>query len=104
VLEAQACGLPCVGISGSFMDANIMAGLDAWSRDNTAASLADAVERFGEMDLAALGAEASLKVHARFSWQRVFVQQWDLYSRARLQGADALHGLESRAFLPALAE
>ena len=104
VLEAQACGLPCVGISGSFMDANIMAGLDAWSRDNTPASLADAVGRFGEMDLAALGAEASLKVHARFSWQRVFVQQWDLYSRARLQGAAALHGLEPRPFLSALAE
>ena len=26
VLEAQACGLPCVGIAGSFMDANVMAG------------------------------------------------------------------------------
>jgi alpha-1,6-mannosyltransferase len=104
VLEAQACGLPCVGISGSFMDANVMVGLDQWSRRNTPAAVADAVERMAALDLPALGAEASAKVHARFSWQRVFVRQWDLYSRARLQGAAALHGLEQPAFLAPLAE
>jgi alpha-1,6-mannosyltransferase len=103
VLEAQACGLPCVGISGSFMDANIMAGLDLWAKTNTPAALADAIARFDGVDLAALGAEASQKVHARFSWNRVFVRQWDLYSRARLQGAAALHSLEPNRFTPDLA-
>jgi alpha-1,6-mannosyltransferase len=95
VLEAQACGLPCVGISGSFMDANVMVGLEHWARSNTPTAVADAVERFSALDLPALGLEASAKVHARFSWQRVFTRQWDLYSRARLQGAAALHGMDT---------
>ena len=86
VLEAQACGLPCVGIRGSFMDANVMIGLDQWADRNEPADLADAIERFFNLDLAAFGAEASRLVHARFSWNKVFARQWDLYTRARLQG------------------
>lgn len=89
VLEAQACGLPCVGISGSFMDANVMVGLDQWARQNQPADLADAIERFGKLDLAALGAEASRLVRARFSWDKVFTRQWDLYTRAQLHGMEA---------------
>lgn len=103
VLEAQACGLPCVGISGSYMDANIMAGLDLWAKHNQPAELADAIERFDGLDLAAIGAEVSQKVHARFSWNRVFMRQWDLYSRARLHGAEALHSFEPKPFVPDLA-
>jgi len=102
VLEAQACGLPCVGIGGSFMDSNVMVGLDHWSRENTPDALATAVERFGELDLAALGADASRQVHARFSWHKVFVRQWDLYTRARVHGAAALHSLEPSPFVPGL--
>jgi len=103
VLEAQACGLPCVGIGGSFMDANVMVGLDQWSKKNTPEGLADAIERFDGLDLSALGAEASRLVHARFSWNKVFARQWDLYSRARLHGAEALHTLDSSPFVPNLA-
>jgi alpha-1,6-mannosyltransferase len=104
VLEAQACGLPCVGISGSFMDANIMTGLDQWATQNRPAELADAIERFDGLDLAALGAEASRLVHARFSWNRVFLRQWELYSRARLQGAASLRTLAPQSFAPAMAK
>jgi alpha-1,6-mannosyltransferase len=100
VLEAQACGLPCVGISGSFMDANIMVGLDKWATHNRPVELADAIERFDGVDRTALGLEASRMVHARFSWNRVFQRQWDLYSRARLQGAAALHSLDPQPFVP----
>jgi alpha-1,6-mannosyltransferase len=100
VLEAQACGLPCVGISGSFMDANVMVGLDQWSKRNVPGDLADAIERYEQLNLAALGAEASRLVHARFSWNKVFARQWDLYTRARLHGAEALHAFEPQAFSP----
>jgi alpha-1,6-mannosyltransferase len=94
ILEAQACGLPCVGIRGSFMDANVMAGLDEWAQRNEPADVADAIERFASMDLAALGAEVSRLVHARFSWNKVFARQWDFYTRARLHGAEALRDRE----------
>ena len=91
VLEAQACGLPCVGISGSFMDANVMVGLDQWAKRNDPRDLADAVERFEHLDMEVLGAEASRRVQAQFAWRKVFARQWELYTRACLHGAEALH-------------
>jgi alpha-1,6-mannosyltransferase len=102
VLEAQACGLPCVGISGSFMDANVMIGLDQWARRNNPNDLASAIERFGKLDLATLGSEASRLVHARFSWDKVFTRQWDLYTRARLHGTEAMRSIESHPITPPL--
>jgi len=100
VLEAQACGLPCVGVRGSFMDANIMVGLDQWATSNSPAAIADAIERYEHQDLAALGAEASRLVHARFSWDKVFARQWALYTRARIHGAEAFRSLEPQPFSP----
>jgi alpha-1,6-mannosyltransferase len=100
VLEAQACGLPCVGVRGSFMDANVMTGLDFWAARNDPAAMADAIERYEQLDLAALGAEASRLVHARFSWDKVFARQWALYTRARLHGAEELRSLEPYPFSP----
>jgi alpha-1,6-mannosyltransferase len=100
VLEAQACGLPCVGVRGSFMDANIMVGLDQWATRNDPEDIASAIERFAKLDLAALGAEASRRVHARFSWDKVFTRQWGLYTRARLHEVEAQHSLEVQPFHP----
>ncbi len=103
VLEAQACGLPCVGVRGSFMDANIMVGLDRWAARNDPREIADAVERYNGVDLPALGAEASRLVHARFSWDKVFTRQWSLYTHACIHGAEALHTIEPPRFSPNLA-
>ena len=101
VLEAQACGLPCVGVRGSFMDANIMTGLEHWATKNDPEDIADAIQRFEPLDLSALGAKASKMVHARFSWDAVFARQWQLYTAARLHGAEALHSIEPQPFSPA---
>jgi len=98
VLEAQACGLPCVGISGSFMDANVMVGLDQWATRNDPEDLADAIMRFEQMNLAAMGAEASRLVHARFAWKKVFAKQWAYYTHAWLHGAETLHSIEPHLF------
>jgi alpha-1,6-mannosyltransferase len=94
VLEAQACGLPCVGVRGSFMDANIMVGLDLWAAKNDPHDIADAIKRYENKDLASLGAEASRLVHARFSWDKVFERQWSLYTQAHLRGSEAILGTE----------
>jgi len=90
VLEAQACALPCVGVRGSFMDANIMTGLDLWATKNDPHDIADAIERYEGQDLAALGAQAAKLVRDRFSWDKVFLRQWSLYTKARVHGAESL--------------
>jgi hypothetical protein len=82
------------------MDANIMVGLDQWATKNEPGDLADAIERYEHLDLAAMGAEASKRVHARFSWDKVFARQWTLYTRAKLHGAEALHSIEPHPFSP----
>jgi alpha-1,6-mannosyltransferase len=103
ILEAQACGLPCVGVRGSFMDANVMAGLDQWATRNDPRDLAEAIHRCSDLDLAAMGAEVSRMVHARFSWHKVFARQWDFYTRARLHGAASLRTVETPPLVPGLA-
>jgi glycosyltransferase involved in cell wall biosynthesis len=77
-----------------------MTGLDLWAARNDPAAIADAIERFEQRDLAALGAEASRLVHARFSWDKVFARQWALYTRARLHGAEEFGSLEPHPFSP----
>ncbi len=90
VLEAQACGLPCVGVKGSFMDANIMVGLNLWATRNDPHDIADAIERYEEQDLPR-PRRASRKTSPRPAspWDKVFQRQWALYTKARLHGAPA---------------
>ncbi|MDR1303802.1 MAG: glycosyltransferase [Verrucomicrobiales bacterium] len=71
-LESQACGCPVVGIRGSYMDANIFAGLEHWAAENTPAALAAAIRRYATLDRRALGATAAAKVLAEYSWARSF--------------------------------
>jgi alpha-1,6-mannosyltransferase len=82
-LEAQACGCPVVGIRGSYMDANIFAGLEQWASDNSPEALAQAVQRLSDADREALGSQAARAVHERFSWAQVFGDLWQYYDRAR---------------------
>lgn len=82
VLEAQACGCPAVGIRGSYMDANVMVGLDHWADANKPDSLAEAILRMSQLDLPTMGKESSVAVHAKFSWERVFGELWTYYTAA----------------------
>ncbi|MEM6821389.1 MAG: glycosyltransferase [Verrucomicrobiota bacterium] len=80
-LESQACHCPVAGIRGSYMDANIFAGLEDWSGENNPTALADAVERLVMQDLNALGNKAGEAVRKQFDWQIVFRRQWKLYEK-----------------------
>jgi len=78
-LESQACGRPVVGIRGSYMDANILAGLELWAHRNTPEDLADSISRFTFADRTTIGAEASRKVLELFSWNTVFDKMFSFY-------------------------
>lgn len=90
VLEAQACGCPAAGIHGSYMDANVFAGLDYWARENSATALADSILAMSRLDLPELGLQASAVVRDQFSWSNVFAQQWQYYYAAAHPGFQSL--------------
>ncbi|MEM6601396.1 MAG: glycosyltransferase [Verrucomicrobiota bacterium] len=78
-LESQACGCPVIGIRGSYMDANIFAGLDYWADENTPDALAAAIGRVMAAGAVQLGEAACRQVRERFSWESVFSRQCDIY-------------------------
>ncbi|MFH1067747.1 MAG: glycosyltransferase [bacterium] len=84
-LESQACGCPVVGIRGSYMDANIFAGLDLWSKENTPEGLCEAILKFSEADIPSLGNQASVAARENYSWEKVFNHLWDCYRQVIAQ-------------------
>ena len=78
-LEAQACETPVAGIAGTRMDEAILHDQSWWARENSAAELADAINRASALDLRGIGAAASRLVHERFSWHRVFERLLCIY-------------------------
>jgi len=78
-LESQACACPVVGIRGSYMDANIFAGLEHWADENSPAALGDAIGRIMDAGANAMGQVACQQVQERFSWESVFARQCDIY-------------------------
>ena len=81
-LESQACGTPVVGIRGSYMDRIIFTDQRHWATENTAASLAEAIQKSACGDLPAMGKEASRVVRARYSWKFVFDRLFAIYRDA----------------------
>ncbi|HEY5953455.1 MAG TPA: glycosyltransferase [Terrimicrobiaceae bacterium] len=78
-LESQACGTPVVGIRGSYMDRIIFSNQRHWAAQNTANSLAEAIEaKFGE-DLRETGLQASIAAREHYSWKVVFQRIFSLY-------------------------
>ena len=82
LLEAQACGLPVVGFRGGAMEEQA-AELDAWSSEKSSSGLAEAVikkaARLQESDRS----QAAKFVAERFSWERTFGRQMEVYERGR---------------------
>ncbi|MFL6527455.1 MAG: glycosyltransferase [Chthoniobacterales bacterium] len=78
-IEAQACGTPVVGIAGTRMDEAILHDQSWWAAENSAPALADGIGRATALDLAALGAATSQRVHERFGWKTVFERLLCIY-------------------------
>ena len=78
-LEAQACGLPVVGIRGTAMDRIVCHDQSFWAPLNTPEALACAVARAFEYDLPTMGAAAHQQVANRFAWPEVLARLFDLY-------------------------
>ncbi len=92
-LEAQACGCPVAGIRGSYMDANIMAGLELWAEENTPKALAEAVVRMVEAGPRQIGEQAGTEGRRSYAWPVVFGRIFDIYSRAMVESSSrARHG------------
>ena len=80
-LESQACGTPVAGICGSYMDDVILHPQDAWATENNDRALSDAMEAMSGLDLAALGAAASVQARETYGWPRVFERLFSVYRR-----------------------
>jgi alpha-1,6-mannosyltransferase len=78
-LESQACGVPVVGISGSYMDRIICSHLDFWAAENSAPALASAIEAMSREDLRSAGVRSSRAVIAQYSWTSVFDRLFAIY-------------------------
>lgn len=78
-LEGQACGTPIVGIRGSALDSIIEHPQESWAAENSAAALAEAIERTCEFDLRGMGATAAMAIAARYGWSRVFDRLFCFY-------------------------
>lgn len=78
-LESQACGTPIVGIRGSAMDDLIFHGQTDWARENSAESLAEAIEKMSRKDLPKLGAEAAQTAARLHAWAQAFDRLFCIY-------------------------
>jgi alpha-1,6-mannosyltransferase len=79
--EAQACGLPVVGIRGTSMDRVVGHTQRFWAREASPEALATAMENAFLEDLRALGNAACAATVERFAWEKVFARQFDLYAK-----------------------
>lgn len=82
ILEAQACGLPVVGVRSGAMPDRVLPHLGRLAAPNDASSLASSILDVLNGDLAQMGREARAHVVSRYGWAATFEQILDLYERA----------------------
>ncbi len=100
VVEAQASGLPVVGVASGAMVDRVPEGLGRLGPVGDVAALAANVEAVVADGRLAMGRRARAHVEARFSWDATFDRLLDLYTRAgapphlaprRARALDAYH-------------
>jgi alpha-1,6-mannosyltransferase len=79
VVEAQACGLPVLGVRAGAMIDRVPDGLGVLVDDNSAAALAHGLLSLDRDAWRDCGVAARRHVCARFSWARTFDRLFELY-------------------------
>ncbi|KAA3660408.1 MAG: glycosyltransferase family 1 protein [Calditrichaeota bacterium] len=79
ILEAQACGLPVVGVhSGALID-RVKHGTGVLCESNNPTSLASTINEFLSKDVQRMGTSSRLHVEKSYSWNRTFTLLLKIY-------------------------
>ncbi|NBC37105.1 glycosyltransferase [Novosphingobium sp. FSY-8] len=108
VIEAQAAGLPVVGVASGAMPARVPAGLGYLGPVDDVEAMAAHVQAVWAGGAAAMGARARAHVVERFSWERTFNRLLaDVYPAAMARAAQRRQGrwqvAQTQGPMPALA-
>ena len=91
VIEAQASGLPVIGVAAGAMIERVPDGLGYLGPVDDAEAMAAAIQRCWSDDPAAMGARARAHVVEHFTWSRAFdILFGQIYPRAEARRAGAL--------------
>ena len=91
VIEAQACGLPVVGVAAGAMIQRVPPELGLLGPVDDAAALARNVAAIWQGDRRAIGHRARAHVTSQFSWERTFTRLIDqVYAAALARAAERL--------------
>ncbi len=82
ILEAQACGLPVVGVRSGAMPDRVSASLGHLAPPDDAEAFASAIQAALSDDLADMGRRARQHVEASFAWDRTFRRVLGFYDDA----------------------
>lgn len=99
VLEAQASGLPVIGVSGGAMPDRVPAGMGLLGPVDDVATMADNVARVWAGDPRGMGQAARDMVAARYGWTRTFQRLFDeVYPNALAVSADRVERRRASRF------
>ena len=98
VIEAQASGLPVVGVASGAMPSRVPQGLGLLGPVDDVAAMADNVCQIWEGDHVGIGRTARIHAAGRYGWERVFDRLLgDVYGAA-LEAAETRNALARRWF------
>lgn len=101
VIEAQAAGLPVVGVASGAMPARVPPGLGLLGPVDDVAAMAANVQRIWHRDRAAMSRAARAHVEQHFSWQATFGQLFGTIYPKALAHARRRVGDRPMALMPA---
>lgn len=95
IIEAQASGLPIVGVRGGAMGERVPAGTGLLAEIDDVAAMAQHVVDIWARDPRTMGNAGRAHVEARFSWERTFEAMWHGPYRTALSNRDRRRGIAS---------